>query len=366
MTNVNKNNGPIAIVGAGNGGLAIAANLALKGAAVHVYDKFSAIVDPIKEAGGVFLEGPNLRGFASFAKVTDNISEAVDGAKLIMVVTPASLHAAVAADMAPYLPSETTIVLNPGRTGGALEVRNILREHCPNKQIVVAETQTLLYACRKITPIKVVVKGEKRVVPVAAIPASQTPKVVENLNRFFPQFVAARNILETGFSNIGSIFHPTPTIFNMGWIETTQGNFEYYHQGISKSLSELLEKLDAERLAVAQAYNISVLSAREWLQEAYGVSDTCLYGAIQKNHAYHGITAPHEINVRYISEDVPTGLVPIACLGKAADIPTPLMDSVINIASNILGINFWETGRNEKKLGLSNLGKAAILEVIQS
>jgi len=126
----------------------------------------------------------------------------------------------------------------------------------------------------------------------------------------------------------------------------------------------LLEKLDAERLAVARAYRVTVLSAREWLEEAYGVNEISLYEAIQKNEAYAGIKAPSEINVRYLTEDVPTGLVPLACLGRIAGVPTPIMDAVIVGASRLLGVDFRENGRNEKNLGLDGLGKDEILTVI--
>ena len=354
----------VAVVGAGNGGLAIAAVLASNGAQVRVYDSYSAVVDPLREAGGVSLTSPHENGFVPFARVSTDLVEILAGIELIMVVTPASAHATVARDMAPHIASGATVVLNPGRTGGALEVANVFDRLCPEKRIVVAEAQTLLYACRKVSPTHVVIKGEKMVVPVAALPASHTSKVVDRLKQYFPVFACANNILETSFSNIGAIFHPTPTLLNTGWIETTHGNFEYYRQGISRGLADLLEKLDAERLAVARAYGVSVLSASEWLEEAYGVSEISLYEAIQKNAAYAGIKAPSEINVRYLTEDVPTGLVPLACLGRIAGVLTPIMDAVIVGASKLLGVDFRENGRNEKNLGLDGLSKEEILSVI--
>lgn len=354
----------VAVIGAGNGGLAIAAVLAQCGADVRVYDGFPAVLGPIGEAGGVWAKTPHSEGFVPFAAVSADLGEILAGVDLVMVVTPASAHAAVAKDMAPYLADGAMVVLNPGRTGGALEVAHVFDRLCPEKRIVVGEAQTLLYACRKVSPTSVAIKGEKRVVPVAAFPACHTPEVVERLRQYFPVFVAATNILETGFSNIGAVFHPTPTLLNTGWIETTHGDFEYYHQGISKGLADLLEKLDAERVAVAKAYRVSVLSAREWLEEAYGVREISLYEAIQKNDAYAGIKAPSEINVRYLTEDVPTGLVPLASLGRIAGVPTPIMDSVIVAASRLLGVDFRESGRNERNLGLDGLSKEEILAAI--
>lgn len=355
----------VAVVGAGNGGLAIAAVLANGGASVGVYDGFAEVLGPIREAGGVWVKSADIDRFVSFAAASLDIATILDGVDLVMVVTPASAHAAVARDMAPHLAPGAMVVLNPGRTCGALEVANIFDGLCPEKGIVVAEAQTLLYACRKTSPTAVAIKGEKRVVPLAALPAGYTPRVIDRLRKYFPAFVPADSILETGFSNIGAIFHPAPTLLNTGWIETTHGNFDYYHEGISKGLAGLLEKLDAERLAVARAYRVSVPSAREWLEEAYGVHEGSLYEAIQKNEAYAGIKAPAAVNVRYLTEDVPTGLVPLACLGRVAGVATPLMDSVIVAASRLLEIDFRERGRNERNLGLDGLSKEEILDVIR-
>lgn len=355
--------GGVAVVGAGNGGLAIAAVMALAGESVRVYDNLEETIAPIRELGGVFVKTPGYEGFAGFNTVSTDIRATLDGVGLVMVVTPASAHAAVARAMAGDLAPRSVVVLNPGRTGGALEMAHLFEKLCPEKNIVVAEAQTLLYACRKTSATRVEIKGEKKVVPVAAYPAGETLRVVERLQRCFPAFIPATSMLETSFANIGAIFHPTPTLLNTGWIESTHGNFEYYHQGISKAVAGLMEQLDRERLAVASAYGVSALSACEWLREAYGVNEHQLFDAIQQNRAYAGIKAPSEIRVRYLTEDVPTGLVPLACFGRIAGVATPLMDALIAAASRMLNINFVEIGRNERNLGLWGMSRADVIHL---
>jgi opine dehydrogenase len=344
----------VAVIGAGNGGMAIAANLGLKGAEVRLYDNNAAILGEIKSQGGITLEQAGLERFAPISLVTNDPQSAVTGADLIMVVTPASAHREVAKTMAPFLTGGMTIVLNPGRTGGALEVTKALRDCHSPAGIAVAEAQTLLFACRKITGSKVCVKGMKQVVPVATLPPQHSKRTVELLNRFFPQFIEAGNVLETSIGNIGAIFHPTPTLLNLARIETTHGEFDYYHEGISPTLAVILERIDAERIAIARALGISVSSAVEWLKQTYGVVGANLYEAIQNNSAYSGIRGPKEVAVRYVTEDVPTGLVPIASLGRICDVPTPLIDTIINLACYALGRNFWEEGRNVQNLGLDS------------
>ena len=69
-----------------------------------------------------------------------------------MVTTPATGHYELACLMAPYLKDGQIIVLNPGRTGGALEVYETIRNYGCDKDIIVAEAQTFIYACRATGP----------------------------------------------------------------------------------------------------------------------------------------------------------------------------------------------------------------------
>ena len=84
----------------------------------------------------------------------------------------------------------------------------------------------------------------------------------------------------------------------------------------------------------------------------YGVREKDFYTTFQRIRSYQGILAPKKMNVRYISEDVPTGLVPLASIGKYLGVPTPAMDALINLASTLLGTDYRKTGRTVEKIGL--------------
>lgn len=351
-----KNGLPVAVLGAGNGGMAFAAYLSLQGCEVRLYDCDAAVLAPVGTSRTINIIDAHGQYAVPLARVTTEPGQAVRGAKLVMVVTPASAHATVAASIAPYLAGDVVIVLNPGRTGGALEVSRILMEHFGRRTPVIAETQTLLFACRKTSGDCVAIKGRKQSVKVAALPTKETLGVVSLLNEFFPEFVPAKNVLETSLGNIGAVFHPTPTLLNAARIETTAGDFEYYTEGISRSVAGLLEKIDGERLAVAGALNVPAISAVKWLQQSYGVPNcTNLYDAIQQNPAYRGIKSPDTINIRYITEDVPTGLVPLANLARKVGVATPVINTVINLACYMFKRDFWAEGRTLVKLGLENV-----------
>jgi opine dehydrogenase len=153
-------------------------------------------------------------------------------------------------------------------------------------------------------------------------------------------------------------------MLNAGWIEERHGDFEYYHEGASPSVTKVLEALDKERVAVAAALGIGVLSAREWLYMAYGAAGSNLHEAMQANSGYGGIKAPNDLNHRYITEDVPMSLVPLASLGEQLGVPVTAMKAIIHLASLAHGRNYWVEGRTVEKLGLAGLSVREIRRVV--
>ncbi len=347
----------IAIIGAGNGGVSIGAFLSLNGCNVNLYDKFPKVLEDIKKAEGVKLKGVSLTGFAKFNRITDNLAEAIEACKMIMVVTPAFAHKELAEECAPYLTSGQHIILNPGRTAGAIEFYKTVKKVNPEADFIVAEAQTLIYACRKSGPAEATIFNVKKEVTLAALPATRTEEVLADLNEFYPEFTKAENVLETSLLNIGSIFHPAPAILNIARIEAKE-DFEYYMEGISPCVSNVLEKIDSERVAIAKALGVKTLSVKEWLEDAYEVkfqeSDS-IYDAVQKQPGYRGIAAPKNPHARYITEDVPMSLVPLAEFGHFLDIPTPTMDTVIDLANVLHKTDYRKKGRTFKSLGIEGI-----------
>lgn len=347
-----------AVLGAGHGGTAMAGHLSLSGIDVSLYNRGEDRIRAIKEGKGIEILSncdhiPH--GFAELKIVTNDIREAIHGRDVIMVVLPATGHKFIAEQLVPHLVDDQIIVLNPGRTGGALEVLAILKESGCTADVVVCEAQTLLYASRSINPAQTQIFRIKNSVPVAAIPAHRTPEVVRILRTALPQFIPGDNVMKTSLNNIGSIFHPAVTVLNAGRIESTNGDFEYYTEGITPSVAMILEKMDRERVNVAEALGFQAMTAREWLYMAYDAAGRTLYEAMRNNRGYDGIMAPKTVMTRYITEDVPMSLVPIASLGKLCGVPTPIIDSIIMLSSIQHNTDYWECGRTADRMGLTGM-----------
>jgi len=354
------------VMGAGNGGKAMAAHLALMGYAVTLYNRTADNVRAIKLRGGIELAAQNgvPHGFGRLERVTSEVSEAVERADIILVVVPAFGHGPLARAMAPHLRDGQVIILNPGRTGGTLEVLKALHDGGCQADVTLAETATLLYVCRSEGPTQARITRIKDAVPIAALPASRTQLVLGRIADAFPQYIDGQTVLHTGLDNMGAIFHPALTLLNAGRIESTGGDYEFYIEGVTPSVARVLEALDRERVTVASAVGIRAQSAQEWLAVAYNAVGDSLHDAIHNQSGYRGIKAPVTLAHRYITEDVPMSLVPIAALGERFGVRVGAINSLIQLASIIHQTDYWRRGRTLAVMGIEQLSVSELQNLV--
>jgi len=283
-------------------------------------------------------------GDAHISKVSTDIADVFSN--FVMVTTPSSAHKDVARQLAPYVTPDTIIVLNPGRTFGAIDFAEELKKNGVKELPQIAETQTIVYTCRKSGPNSTSIFALKNDVKIAAIHGSDIDLILSRMpDCLKPYFSPVDSVALTSLSNIGMVLHCAPVMMNVGWIECEKVEFKYYYDGISRSVAHLLEKIDAERRAVAKAGGYEVESLKQWLERTYLVSGNDLYECIRNNEAYREIDAPPTINSRYIFEDVPNGLVPVEAMGKEFGVPTPNITTIINLACSVMDADYRETGR---------------------
>lgn len=348
----------VAILGAGNGGCAAAADLTRRGFAVRLYGR-SAALQPIRERGGIAYSGVLGEGFAPLAHVAEAVGEAVRGADLVMVVAPMMAHAGLAAAVAPHLSPDQVLLMAPGHT--ALHVPAVLRRHGVRRP-VACETTTLPYACRLVAPATVRVALEVRRLVFAAFPARQTEALRSRVAEVYPAVSPAGNVLETVFLYMNAIHHPPATLANAGRIECTGGDYCHYFEGITPAVGRLIDRLDAERRAVAAALGVRTEPFVEYFYRmgyttAAARAAGTAYEAFHQSEPDRWIKAPPSLAHRYLDEDVPYGLVPLAHLGRLAEMPTPTMDALIHLASVVKGIDYMREGLTLERLGLAGVSR---------
>lgn len=352
----------IAVLGAGNGGQAIAGFLGLSGYDVSLYDIVESKIAELQAKGGIQVEG-RINGFGKVGCITTDIQEAVKSADIIMVTTVANAHRAVAKSIAPFVEEGQVIILNPGRTCGALVFKQTLTDSGCTKRYYLGEAQTLVYACRVVENGLVNVIGVKDEVLLSGLPAADTDYILEKINPIYPSFMKTDNVLRTSLENIGAMFHPCVLLFNAATIERNE--MFWFYRDMTEQVAEFIEKFDAERLAVGKAYGIDLLGVKDWIKFAYKDTEgETLCERMRNNPAYHDIKSPSTIFTRQLTEDIPTGVLPIMQLGKAAGVETPLLESMIHICEALLNMDLHTNGRSLKNLGLEGMDKEGILNYV--
>ncbi|SKC51408.1 NAD/NADP-dependent octopine/nopaline dehydrogenase family protein [Maledivibacter halophilus] len=352
------------IIGGGNGGQSMAGHLAIMGFPVKLYDIFPETIEAIRKQGGIKVEGA-VEGFGKLELATTDISQALEGADIVIVVAPALAHKAIAKDCAPLLKDDQVIVLHPGSTFGVLEFKQTLVENDCYADLVIAEAESLLYACRSKKPGHANILGVKECLKVAAFPAKENERVLKMLNTAFPQMYAGANVLEVSLSNLNAMMHPGPTLLNTSLIESIH-EWLYYWDGITPSIGEFVEQMDKERLAVAEALGIKLKSVGEMYKILYGVEGESLSEAVKKNKAYEGVKGQKNIRTRYVLEDIPMGLVPMVSLGKMLGIDVSRMETIVKLGEFLLDKDFTKEGRTVDKIGLIDMTPEEVINYVET
>ena len=364
----------VAVLGGGNGGHAVAANLALNGYKVNFFElpQFAESFERVLRTREIRIEGISIDGTAKLNLATTDIQQAIKDAEVIFVITPAFGHKAMAEFCAPFVQECQIIVLMPG-SGGSLEFVKIFKQKKVKREIVFAESCTLPYGTRLKGPGHVSVLIHAVVLPTGVLPSRKTKEVITKLKQYYPTILPAKDVLEAAINNPNPIVHPVATLLSATRIEHSKGEFYLYAEGMTPSVARSFESLNEERLSLCKAmgyklYHWDNLDFRNYnLGETeeecrYRILNTSMDAAFGKDGIYAGIKmkGPEHLKDRFITEDVPYGMVLLSTLGNLLGVPTPTHDAVIQLTSVINRTDYWKTGRGIKELGLSKLDKRSL------
>jgi opine dehydrogenase len=349
----------VAVLGAGNGGKAMAADLTLRGFLVRLYDRYPSAVADVQERSGIYLHGSERDGFAGIQMATCDLRVAVDGADILVIVVPAPAHEYLVDQLVPHLADGQTVLFTPGYLGSIL-LRRRLQQSRPELTIQVGETCSLPYACRLIGPAEVGLRGIKRVLDVAAVPATHTADLIERLKPLFPSLAPAQNVLEAALNNPNPISHVPTCLLNFGRIDQPRTtDWHDFEEWVTPKIHTIQLRLDQERLAILSALKLTGLDMERWSERAYGGRPK---DRIQTkgNIPSNAMAVPE----RYITEDVPMGLVPLEALGRLNGLPVPITTMLITLANELYGKDFRIEGRHLGVLGWDGLTPGQILSQV--
>jgi opine dehydrogenase len=347
---------PVAVIGAGNVGCALAADLALRGVEVRLFNRSPGRLTAIRDAGGITVTG-EVEGFAAPAMVTGSLAEAVDGAEVVAVTVPTASLPAYAAALAQATTDEQLIWLNPGHSGGALYLAaELARAGRGERTICQLTTASHVSRLTGAATVRVFLRGRAS---VAALPASHLQACHQRLDALLPGlFGRAQSVLEADLANLNAILHPPGMVCNAGWIEATAGKFGFYAEGCGRAVAQVMDAIDHERLALAGRLGVRAVPFTELFHQLGFTSGERVhaggaYHAIQHSDLIQPIQSPPQLDHRYLHEDVGWGLVPWMHLAAAAGSPAPTISALTHLAGVINGIDYPREGLTLERMGLA-------------
>ena len=357
----------IAVLGAGHGAAAAAAEFARRGLEIRLWNRSTATIEPFRAAGGIRYEGALGSGVARLAAVTESVAEAVEGVDAILVCVPALAHELVAGELARVAP-RAPVILSPGHTGGALHVSSVIRRSGAEVPSL-AELSTLPYVCRKSDPATIRVFARARHLRVAALPGGEP--ALRAARELYPQAEAQRDVLATGLADPNLVLHPPGAVLGASWIEATGGDYRFYADGTTPGVARVIERLDAERRAVARAFGHDLPALIDEMAligtaEAGAARAGDVRAAIAGNEWNATISAPDSLEHRYFREDMAYGIVPLLALAAIAEVELPLARALLTLAETATGEQFGADGLTAQRLGIAGLDRDALLATVRA
>ena len=354
----------IAILGAGNAGCAVAADLTMHGHEVTLIktshsmhdDNFQYLLD---NNGKMTLDEFGEIKTANIHRLTRDVSEISDK-EVIIIYIQTNFHEQLIERIHPYLQDGQLVLINPGYFSTAYMLK-----HCSDKNLIIAEAQSSFIDGRIMEPgfFRVGFRNVRN--PIGIYPANRKQEAIEKLDLLRERFVYLDSVVEAALHNPNLIVHTVGSVMSIPRIEKAKGDFCLYHDAYTRdnpATWRIVEALDAEKMNILEKLGFKRLSYveackyRNSLDENIDAREVFLEYAEMPTRA----KGPAVVDSRYISEDVPQGLVMLEALGTALNVHTPIASGLITIASAALGRDLRAEGRTPERLGMENIEKILI------
>ncbi|MDA0675632.1 MAG: NAD/NADP octopine/nopaline dehydrogenase family protein [Proteobacteria bacterium] len=357
----------VAVLGGGSGGAASAVELTLAGHDVCLWSRAAETLEPFRAAGGIAYDGVLGSGKVA-ARMTNDVTTAMEGADAAVVVLPTYAHGTVARALAAAgWSSNKPVILNPGHTGGALEFTTAY-ERTDATVPPVAAFSTLTYVARKYSPECVTISGRAKAVRMAALPGGEAAMTIGAA--LFPAAQPVGDVLAADLANVNMVLHPPGAILAAAWVEARDGDFTFYVDAMTPGVARVMRQLDDERRAVARAFGHDLPNLIAEMQHIgtveANVTDTDDFAAaIAAGEANRRIKGPNSLDHRYYREDFGHGLLPFLELAAIAAVATPTAQSLFTLGAALSGNDYRVGGRTAEAMGIAGLNKEQLLQRVR-
>lgn len=349
----------IGIAGAGSIAFAMAAFLEQNGHQATLWSPSGARTRTLAEGKALVSQGAVEGNF--HPSVATSAKALVEDAEIIVVALPAYGHKVVFDAVAPHITASHTVLISSHASFGALYLSRLLAERGVVAAIVA--WGTTIVSGRQTGPADVKVNTIRARVDLATVPASASAKGLEVCQTLFgDRFVDRGSLLAIALSNLNPQNHMGIALGNMTRME--RGENWSQGQNVTPNIGRLLEALDQERIDIATALGLKVRTIFEHFHLSFHVPVSSISQMNQEMHeAGNGGTGPATADSRYVTEDVPFGLVMTARLGRLAGKPAKLHESGVEIFSAMYGRDFAAENDLLAALDLDALSLSQIVDL---
>lgn len=359
---------PIVVLGGGHGAHAMAADLTLAGYEVRLCEhpnfRDSEHFRPTLESGEIELRGIGRTGPARPALITTDFAAALDGARLVNISIPAFGHDLFFEAMMPHLTEEHAVVVWAGDFG-SLRLAHMISETPDAQRPVILEGSTLPYGTRLAGPATVSMLLFANPILVAALPACQTKDWPEALRTLWPRVKPADHVLQAAFTNPNPLVHPPGALLSVGRIEHSHGEFYMYGEGMGPATRRVIHQSFREANAVAEELGFTITGyPDEYFDKPASIMGEVFECPGDRYAVLAGVKGPTSLQDRYLTEDLPYGLLPITQLGDRLNVDTPTIDAIIQFGTLVCERDFWHEGRSLASLGLADMKAGEIMKYV--
>lgn len=359
----------VAVLGAGNGGIAAAVDLKEKGFSTTLYElpEFFGHLSTIKAKGGATIQDSEGDRFVEIDLITDNIEEAIKDAEIVMITVPGFAIEAFAEVLAPVVSEEQIIFINNSACMACVRFKNKANAMGIHKNFKLCEVNSLTYGARAF-PEEARVEMSLRVKKLflAGYPKEITQETMEAVSQIYDIMVPAKSVWHTELENGNPVIHPGPCLLNAGRIDHSKGEFWLYREGITEHTINILHAIEHEQMAIGAAFGFEIEDAVQCRARRGYIANEVdeLQYQINNSEVFTQIKGPTSCTGRYFTEDISNGLVLWSDLGKVAGVPTPNIDAVIVLGSSLLQRDFRAEGLTLEMLGMAGLDLQGLIDAV--
>lgn len=344
----------VLVIGFGNAGSGIAGDLALKGHTVSTLKTSHAMhVEHFDRAAvnrSVMLVEHGAARTAGLAVVTRSPQEAFGTKPHVIIVTTQTLeHDRVFAMIRPFLSPGMVLLLEPGNAGSFILGKGGL----PEGVVVVEATSTPVdVRIREPGVVDVLFRNVRN--PLGFLPQVRSHEALERLRGLYPNFYSLGHTLAVALHNPNLVVHTVGCLLSVPRIEYSRGEFWMYKEGFTPSVWNVIESLDAEKMAVLKCVGAEPISYLEMAKVRNAEDLTIDARKMFEIYCETGSPkGPASISTRYVYEDVPKGLVLLESIGGLVNCRTPTASMLIDLAQTYTRRDFRKLGSTLSRLGIS-------------